>query len=247
MSGRAQHESAVVPELSRSCKPARQREGAAARLDVSVHTPLGRSGDASMDIEWKDLEAIKRLKYRYMRCIDTKLWDEIGDLFTDDCEAAYSGGKYAYSGRDAIVEFLSGAMSADGFHSSHQVSQPEIDLVDAATVTFERIVVDLGTGEPDHPVLKRSDTAVLVADASAVGVVRAAHLVAMWFGPPPTLIWTRAAPRGAADVIAAAKEWTGIEPSAVIPERPSIRAASLAAKRPDGRLRKPLAPIGTAL
>ncbi len=88
-----------------------------------------------MDIDWKDLEAIKRLKYKYMRCIDTKLWDEIGDLFTEDCEAAYSGGKYSYSGRDAIVEFLSGAMGADGFHSSHQVSQPEIDLIDANTAT----------------------------------------------------------------------------------------------------------------
>ena len=136
---------------------------------------------------------------------------------------------------------------------SHRIGEAPLrpamvdDLVDAATVTFDRLVVDLGTAEPDHPVLKRSDTAVLVADASAVGIVRAAHLVAMWSGPPPTLILNRAATRGDPDVIAAAKEWTGIEPTVVIPDRPSIRAASLAARRPDSRLRRPLAPIGTAL
>ena len=88
-----------------------------------------------MEIEWKDLEAIKRLKYKYMRCIDTKQWDELRECFTEDAEAAYSGGKYSYAGREAIVEFLSGAMGADGFHSSHQVSQPEIDLIDVNTAT----------------------------------------------------------------------------------------------------------------
>jgi hypothetical protein len=88
-----------------------------------------------MDIDWKDLEAIKRLKYKYMRCIDTKQWDELRECFTADAKAAYSGGKYSFDGRDAILEFLSGAMGADGFHSSHQVSQPEIDLVDADTAT----------------------------------------------------------------------------------------------------------------
>jgi Flp pilus assembly CpaE family ATPase len=109
------------------------------------------------------------------------------------------------------------------------------------------VIVDLGTCDADHPILKRSDTAVLVADASAVGVVRAAHLVATWYGPPPTLVLNRAAPRSNRDVMAAAKEWTGIEPSAVIPDRPSIRNASLAAKRPDSRIRKPLARIGASL
>jgi hypothetical protein len=26
------------------------------------------------------LEEIRRLKYRYLRCVDLKLWDEIGDV-----------------------------------------------------------------------------------------------------------------------------------------------------------------------
>lgn len=136
---------------------------------------------------------------------------------------------------------------------SHRIGEAPLrtamveDLIDAATVSFERVIVDLGTCEPDHPILKRSDTAVLVVDASAVGVVRAAQLVATWSGPLPTLVLNRAAPRSNGDVITAVKEWTGIEPAVVIPDRPSIRAASLAAKRPDSRIRKRLARIGASL
>jgi len=118
------------------------------------------------------------------------------------------------------------------------------DLVDAATVQFERVVVDLGTASPDDPLMKRADTGILVVDASAVGVVRAARLVAEWAGPPPTIVLNRAGPRDRSDVIAAVTEWTGISPAAVIPDRPSIRAASLAAKRPDRHLRRPLSSVG---
>ena len=35
-----------------------------------------------------EIEAIKRLKYAYARCIDQKLWDEIATLFTADAVAA---------------------------------------------------------------------------------------------------------------------------------------------------------------
>jgi hypothetical protein len=87
------------------------------------------------DIDWKDLEAIKRLKYKYQRCIDTKSWDELRDCFTADATAAYSSGKFSFDNRDAILKFLQGAMGADTFHSCHAVSQPEIELVDERTAT----------------------------------------------------------------------------------------------------------------
>jgi len=82
-----------------------------------------------------EIEQIKQLKYRYMRGVDQKLWDEIADCFAEDATAAYSGGKYAYEGRDAIVDFLRKGMSADSFHSSHRVHHPEIALTgpDGAT------------------------------------------------------------------------------------------------------------------
>ncbi|MEN8113623.1 MAG: hypothetical protein ABFS21_04495 [Actinomycetota bacterium] len=132
---------------------------------------------------------------------------------------------------------------------SHRIGETPLrpamidDVIDAAVATFGRVIADLGTAEPDDPTLKRSDTAVLVVDASAVGVVRAAHLVTGWSGPPPTIILNRATPRSRTEVVEATKEWTGIEPAAVIPDRPSIRAAALAARRPDTRLRRPLSNI----
>ena len=76
-----------------------------------------------------DIEQIKRLKYKYLRCLDQKLWDEMGECFVADATAAYSGGKYSYDGRDAILEFLVKSMGEDTFLSSHRVHHPEIDLV----------------------------------------------------------------------------------------------------------------------
>ena len=68
-----------------------------------------------------ELELIKRLKYKYMRCLDQKKWDEMADCFTDDAVAEYSGGKYTYEGRDAILGFFRAArrnpaLRRDGSH-----------------------------------------------------------------------------------------------------------------------------------
>jgi hypothetical protein len=80
-----------------------------------------------------EIERIKRLKYRYARCLDLKLWDEIVDCFTPDAVAAYSGGGYTFTGRDAIVDFLRRSMGAPTFHSSHKMHHPEIDLTSPTT------------------------------------------------------------------------------------------------------------------
>lgn len=80
-----------------------------------------------------ELELIKRVKYRYMRAIDQKRWDDLAEVFTDDAVAEYSGGKYRYEGREAIVDFLRTNMGAETFHSAHRVHQPEIDLTSPTT------------------------------------------------------------------------------------------------------------------
>ena len=80
-----------------------------------------------------EIEAIKRVKYTYLRCLDQKLWDEMREVFTDDAVAGYSGGKYSYEGRDAIIDFLVRSMGAETFHSSHRVHHPEIDLTSDST------------------------------------------------------------------------------------------------------------------
>jgi hypothetical protein len=78
-------------------------------------------------VDLHELEAIKRLKYRYLRCLDQKLWDELADCFTEDARSSYGGGRYAFEGRDAILEFLRKAMGAPSFLSSHRAHHPEID------------------------------------------------------------------------------------------------------------------------
>jgi hypothetical protein len=97
-------------------------------------------------VDLQEIEAIKRLKYRYMRCIDEKRWDELEDCFVEDATVAYSGDKYAFAGRDAIMKFLVESMDRDSFFSSHRVSQPEIELTSETTATgiwaLEDTVID---------------------------------------------------------------------------------------------------------
>lgn len=75
-----------------------------------------------------EVRKIEELKYRYLRCLDQKLWDEIVDCFTPDATAAYSGGRYSFHGRDEIVAFLRRAMGRESFLSSHRVHHPEIEI-----------------------------------------------------------------------------------------------------------------------
>jgi len=74
------------------------------------------------------IEAIKQVKYAYCRCLDQKLWDEMAVLLHPEAVASYSGGKYHYEGRDAIIDFMSRNMGRDGFHSSHRVHHPEVEF-----------------------------------------------------------------------------------------------------------------------
>jgi bile-acid 7alpha-dehydratase len=93
-----------------------------------------------------EIELIKRLKYRYMRCLDQKLWDVVGDCFMPDATASYSGGVYSFEGRAAIVEFLRTSMGSTTMLTSHRCHHPEIDLDDdgagaSGTWAFEDTVI----------------------------------------------------------------------------------------------------------
>ena len=82
-----------------------------------------------------EIELIKRLKYRYLRCLDQKLWDELQTCFIAQATASYGGGAFARDGRDAIIEFISTSMGATTMLSSHRCHHPEIDLVGADEAT----------------------------------------------------------------------------------------------------------------
>jgi len=82
----------------------------------------------------EDLEAIKRLKYRYWRCLDLKLWDEMAGCFTEDATVDYGNGRYSFQGADAIMRFLRDSLGREtGALSIHHGHHPEIDLVDDTT------------------------------------------------------------------------------------------------------------------
>jgi uncharacterized protein (TIGR02246 family) len=81
-----------------------------------------------------DIEAIRRLKARYFRTLDTKDWDAMRQVFTDDVvmDTTQSGGGRV-EGADEFMAFLREAL--DGTVTVHQGHMPEIDLTSETTAT----------------------------------------------------------------------------------------------------------------
>ncbi|MFA5367999.1 MAG: nuclear transport factor 2 family protein, partial [Dehalococcoidia bacterium] len=74
----------------------------------------------------EDIEAIKKLKAKYWRCVDNKLWDELRDCFTGDATLEY--GTDNPKGRDAIIDFLSKSTGNKKIVTIHQGHNPEIEI-----------------------------------------------------------------------------------------------------------------------
>ena len=125
-------------------------------MDEAVQAPgaapapdAGLTGGAAL-ASLVALEEIRRLKHRYLRCVDLKLWDELADTFTADATAHYGtpamGEPLNLSGRDEIVGFMRGHLGPD-IITEHFAAQPEIDVNgDTATGTwcFEDTVIATG-------------------------------------------------------------------------------------------------------
>jgi uncharacterized protein (TIGR02246 family) len=100
------------------------------------------------------LEEIRRLKHRYARTLDLKLWDEFAEVFTKDAVAEYGtqalDEPLRLDGRDEIVAFMRNALGNEVI-TVHFCSQPEIEVDgDAATGTwcFEDTVI-----VPEHRIV----------------------------------------------------------------------------------------------
>ena len=95
----------------------------------------------------EQIELIKRLKYRYMRALDMKQWDELADCITEDAVTDYDSGKYSFQGKVNIIDFLKQYMDRPTLITQHQVHHPEIDLTSETTAKgiwyFQDIVIDL--------------------------------------------------------------------------------------------------------
>ena len=81
-----------------------------------------------------DIEAIKQLKARYFRTLDTKDWDGFLAVFTPDVvmDTSASGGG-VIEGTDAFLAFLQEAL-ADAV-TVHQGHMPEIEVTSPTTAT----------------------------------------------------------------------------------------------------------------
>jgi uncharacterized protein (TIGR02246 family) len=95
------------------------------------------------------LEEIRRLKYRYFRTLDLKLWDEYADTFTEDAVGMFGTKVYGdmdpLPGRDAIVAFMREKLS-NGVITMHVAHHPEIDVdgdTASASWAFEDTVIAL--------------------------------------------------------------------------------------------------------
>jgi uncharacterized protein (TIGR02246 family) len=81
-----------------------------------------------------EIEAIKKLKARYFRLLDTQRWEEFGDVFTEDATLAASPSPdETFHGRQDIVRRVSTALR--GATTVHHGHMPEIELTGDDTAT----------------------------------------------------------------------------------------------------------------
>lgn len=89
--------------------------------------PMAKRG---IVVDLVTLEEIRRLKYRYLRSVDTKDWDLLGSTLTEDATAQYGtqvyGKPLTLVGRANIVEFMRDKLGPE-IITVHAAGQPEID------------------------------------------------------------------------------------------------------------------------
>ena len=72
------------------------------------------------------IEEIGRLKARYFRLMDTKQWEEWGEVFATDVRMQVPEADVELQGRAAVVEFVCGALA--GATTTHHGHMPEITI-----------------------------------------------------------------------------------------------------------------------
>jgi hypothetical protein len=78
-----------------------------------------------MSDEWADVHAIKQLKYRYLRTLDLKQWDEFAECFLPEVTGDYAG--LVFENRDALVSYMRENLG-EGLISMHHAHHPEVDV-----------------------------------------------------------------------------------------------------------------------
>ena len=83
-----------------------------------------------------DMEAIRRVKHAYFRCIDTGNFEELQDLFHQDVTVHFIGGTYEWKlkGKDEYLDSIKASFHnrSVGHHHGHH---PEIEMISATEAT----------------------------------------------------------------------------------------------------------------
>ena len=94
-----------------------------------------------------DLEDIKRVKYRYLRALDTKKWEEFAGTLTEDVVGDYGssvGEEHHFTDRESLVAYMRASLPPNVI-TEHRVTHPEITVDgDEATATWylqDRVMV----------------------------------------------------------------------------------------------------------
>jgi SnoaL-like domain len=94
-----------------------------------------------------DIEAIKQVKYRYLRALDTKHWDDFADTLAEDITADYGpslGEELHFANRTDLVDYMRSALGP-AVITEHRVTHPEItvngDTASGSWYLQDRVIV----------------------------------------------------------------------------------------------------------
>ncbi len=80
--------------------------------------------------ELADIEAIKQVKYRYLRALDTKRWDDFADTLAEDVIGDYGssvGEEHRFTNRVDLVNYMRKSLGP-AVITEHRVTHPEITV-----------------------------------------------------------------------------------------------------------------------
>src|SRR3954447_1859544 len=77
-----------------------------------------------------DIDEIQQVKYRYLRALDTKHWDDFAATLTDDVVGRYGesiGEEHHFTDRESLVTFMRTSLGPEVL-TEHRVNHPEITV-----------------------------------------------------------------------------------------------------------------------
>ncbi len=120
------------------------------------------------------------------------------------------------------------------------------ELARAATQSAEFVVADMHAWAGDDQLIAHAEHAVLVCDASPIGLIRGAEVAMHWSGPTPAVVLNRVS-TNRQDLTAAARRAIGLDPAVMVADHGEIRASSVRALPPVDSLRTALAELVRSL